>query len=248
MNVFALYRARTTSLEPRWLGGEVWGRFDEGAWSPPATSAPTWCRCRRRGRRRRVRRARAHPEPHRLHDRRPAPTRSRSFWNGVAALGPAARDAVGAAAPGDRGPPAVEPRSRRAPHHAGRPRPALPGVRRDVHRGGRRLTGGRRRRRAVPRPGQQLVSAAGRSPASRATGWCSRPRWRAPPYAAQIQGVWVPPDRRGEGIAVAGMAAVVELVRARSHRWCRSTSTTGTSPARRPTSGSASRRRRGSRP
>ncbi|MDO9495186.1 MAG: DUF4081 domain-containing protein, partial [Nocardioides sp.] len=27
VNVFALYRARTTSLEPRWLGGEVWGRF-----------------------------------------------------------------------------------------------------------------------------------------------------------------------------------------------------------------------------
>ena len=30
VNVFALYRARTTSLEPRWLGGEVWGRFDDG--------------------------------------------------------------------------------------------------------------------------------------------------------------------------------------------------------------------------
>jgi predicted GNAT family acetyltransferase len=36
----------------------------------------------------------------------------------------------------------------------------------------------------------------------------------ASPYAAQVQGVWVPPDRRGEGIAGRGMAAVVELVRA----------------------------------
>ena len=36
----------------------------------------------------------------------------------------------------------------------------------------------------------------------------------ATPYAAQIQGVWVPRDRRGEGLAAAGMAAVVELVRA----------------------------------
>ena len=36
----------------------------------------------------------------------------------------------------------------------------------------------------------------------------------ATPYAAQVQGVWVPPDRRGEGLAAAGMAAVVELVRA----------------------------------
>lgn len=30
VNVFAEYRARTTSLEPRWLGGEVWGRFVAG--------------------------------------------------------------------------------------------------------------------------------------------------------------------------------------------------------------------------
>lgn len=35
----------------------------------------------------------------------------------------------------------------------------------------------------------------------------------ATPYAAQIQGVFVPPDRRGQGLATAGMAAVVELVR-----------------------------------
>ncbi|WP_425489940.1 GNAT family N-acetyltransferase [Nocardioides ungokensis] len=33
------------------------------------------------------------------------------------------------------------------------------------------------------------------------------------PYAAQVQGVWVPEDRRGEGLAAAGMAAVVDLVR-----------------------------------
>src|SRR3954469_5686387 len=35
----------------------------------------------------------------------------------------------------------------------------------------------------------------------------------ASPYAAQIQGVFVPPDRRGEGLAVSGMAAIVDLVR-----------------------------------
>jgi predicted GNAT family acetyltransferase len=35
----------------------------------------------------------------------------------------------------------------------------------------------------------------------------------ATPFAAQIQGVWVPKDRRGEGLAAAGMAAVVEMVR-----------------------------------
>lgn len=34
------------------------------------------------------------------------------------------------------------------------------------------------------------------------------------PYAAQIQGVYVVPDRRGEGLASHGMAAVAEIVRA----------------------------------
>ena len=33
------------------------------------------------------------------------------------------------------------------------------------------------------------------------------------PAAAQVQGVWVPPDRRGEGLASQGLAAVVEMVR-----------------------------------
>ena len=35
----------------------------------------------------------------------------------------------------------------------------------------------------------------------------------ATPYAAQIQGVWVTPDMRGEGLAAAGVAAVVEACR-----------------------------------
>jgi predicted GNAT family acetyltransferase len=35
----------------------------------------------------------------------------------------------------------------------------------------------------------------------------------ASPYAAQIQGVYVAPDRRGEGLATRGMAAVADIVR-----------------------------------
>ena len=29
VNVFAAYRARVTNLDPRWLGGEIWGRFED---------------------------------------------------------------------------------------------------------------------------------------------------------------------------------------------------------------------------
>jgi predicted GNAT family acetyltransferase len=35
----------------------------------------------------------------------------------------------------------------------------------------------------------------------------------ATPHAAQIQGVWVAPERRGQGLAAAGVAAVVEACR-----------------------------------
>ena len=30
VNAFVDYRATTTNLEPRWLGGEMWGRFEDG--------------------------------------------------------------------------------------------------------------------------------------------------------------------------------------------------------------------------
>jgi len=37
----------------------------------------------------------------------------------------------------------------------------------------------------------------------------------ATPDACQVQGVWVRPDRRGEGLCAPGMAAVVEHAQAR---------------------------------
>ena len=56
----------------------------------------------------------------------------------------------------------------------------------------------------------------------------------ASPYACQVQGVYVDPTAAGEGLAAAGMAAVVRAARcATSRRSSRSTSTSTTSPARR---------------
>ena len=140
------------------------------------------------------------------------------FWAGRRrALGPPAGDPLGPAAPADRRTARRRARPAGAAHHPRGPGRAVPGVRGDVHRGGRRLAGGRRGSRALPRPGHASWSDRGWSFARfdegrlvfKAEVAC------ATPYAAQVQGVWVAPDRRGEGLAAAGMAAVVELVPAR---------------------------------
>ena len=187
------------------------------SWSRPATSAPTWCRCS------------ARPTT-------PAPSPS-GRWPGAAASRPSsartrrsrrsgtpsrARGAGRASSAGSSRTSRSAARrwSSRTPRSAAPTRAdldaALPGVRGDVHRGGRRLA----RRPAAARSStargcSQLISR----------GW-SFARFDegrlvfkaevacASPYAAQIQGVYVPPDRRGQGLAIAGMAAVVALVQA----------------------------------
>lgn len=213
-NVFAIYRARTTSLEPRWLGGEVWGRFGGGelvaACHVGANLVPV----------------EANDDDARAFAER-AMTRARSvstivgphdavktFWNTVAGTWGRPRE-IRWQQPHlviDR-PPLVEP----DPHVRRTDRQDMPllypacvamyteevgispevGGKSDLYRA--RVT--------------QLMSR----------GW-SFARFEdgelifkaevacATPEAAQIQGVWVPPERRGQGLAIAGMAAVVALV------------------------------------
>lgn len=216
VNAFVDYRASTTNLEPRWLGGEMWGRFEGGelisACHVGANLVPVEAT---------LDDAAAFAER--------ALTRSRTvstivgpqdavrgFWNGVAASWGRPRDIRW-----------------EQPHLeiAGAPLVAPdPEVRRTVradldelypacvamyteevgvspeHGGGAELY----RARVL-----QLVN--------RGWSFARFDRGRlvfkaevacATPYAAQIQGVFVPPDRRGQGLATAGMAAVVELVRA----------------------------------
>jgi GNAT superfamily N-acetyltransferase len=215
VNVFADHRARTTNLEPRWLGGEMWGRFDGGdlvaACHVGANLVPV----------------EATPDDARAFAER-ALTRSRTvstivgpheavevFWNTVAASWGRPRELRW-----------------RQPHLQIDHDPLVAGHP-DVRRTNRtdldllypacvamyseevgispEAGGGAELYRARV---QQLISR----------GW-SFARFEdgrlifkaevacASPNAAQIQGVFVPPDRRGEGLAVTGMAAVVELVR-----------------------------------
>ena len=215
VNVFADHRARTTNLEPRWLGGEMWGRFDGGdlvaACHVGANLVPV----------------QAGPDDARAFAER-ALTRSRTvstivgphpavevFWNTVAAPWGRPRE-LRWLQPHLQidGPPLVEPdpavrRTTRA--DLDRLYPACVAMYTEEVGISPELGGGAELYRARV---QQLISRGwsfaafdGDELVFKAEVAC------ASPYAAQIQGVFVPTSRRGEGLASAGMAAVVELVR-----------------------------------
>ncbi|MCD4524871.1 GNAT family N-acetyltransferase [Nocardioides sp. cx-173] len=214
VNVFAIYRARTTSLEPRWLGGEVWGRFANGelvaACHVGANLVPIQATADD---------ARAFAER--------ALTRSRSvstivgphdavrvFWDSVADSWGSPRECrweqphlvIDT-------PPLVE-----ADHRVRRTtRQDLPELypacvamyTEEV--GVSPEAGG----------GADLYRARVSQLTSRGWSFARFDEGRvvfkaevacATEDAAQVQGVWVPPDRRGEGLATAGMAAVVDFV------------------------------------
>lgn len=215
VNVFVDHRARTTNLEPRWLGGEVWGRFVGGelvaACHVGANLVPieaTLDDARTFGERARTRKGISTIVG--LHDAVEA------VWDAVA-------------------PQWGQPRELRwrqphlvidhAPHVEGHPdvRPTTSadlellypacvamyteevGVSPEVG-GGAGLY--RARVQQLISRGWSFARFEGDELVFKAEVAC------ASPYAAQIQGVYVPPERRGEGIAVSGMAAVVDIVRA----------------------------------
>ena len=216
VNVFALYRAHTTGLEPRWLGGEMWGRFDQGelvaACHVGANLVPVNATADD---------AAAFAER--------ALTRSRTvttivgphepvhaFWNGVAGSWGRPRDIRWRQPHLElSGPPLVEsdPAVRRTePPDMDQLYPACVAMYTEEVGVSPELGGGGDLYRARV---AQLV----------ARGWsfarfdAGRLVFKAEVAcvsdgAAQIQGVWVAPDRRGEGLAIGGMAAVAELIHA----------------------------------
>jgi uncharacterized protein len=215
VNVFADYRATTTNLEPRWLGGEMWGRFENGelaaACHVGANLVPVQARAddaaafaeRALARGRTVSTIVGPQEAVRV------------FWNGVA---------------GTWGPPREARWEQPHMEISALPRVAPdPLVRRSVRGDMAQL---------YPACVAMYTEEVGISPEygggaelyrARVTQLVSR-GWSfarydegrlvfkaevacATPYAAQIQGVYVPPAHRGRGIATAGMAAVVNMVR-----------------------------------
>jgi predicted GNAT family acetyltransferase len=217
VNVFAIHRARTTSLEPRWLGGEMWGRFDGGrlvaACHVAANLVPVQA-----GREDAVTFAQRA-----LARRRTASTivgpqdAVQAFWEEIGRAWGRPRE------------------ERWDQRHMVIDRDPLvapdPGVRSTVRADLESL---------YPACVAMYTEEVGVSPEAgggadlyrtRVTQLISR-GWSfarydagelvfkaevacATPDAAQIQGVWVAPHRRGQGLAVSGMAAVVALVRER---------------------------------
>jgi predicted GNAT family acetyltransferase len=215
VNVFADYRARTTSLEPRWLGGEVWGRFEGGrlraACHVGANLVPVQAdeddarafaeRALARGRT-----VSTIVGPH---------AAVRAFWDAVSPAWGTPREVrwqqphLEIATDPLVTPDALVRRTTR--EDLDQLYPACVAMYTEEVGLSPELGGGSDLYRARV---TQLVSR----------GW-SFARFDegrlvfkaevacASPHAAQVQGVWVPPDRRGEGLAAAGMAAVVDLVR-----------------------------------
>ncbi len=216
VNVFALYRARTTSLEPRWLGGEVWGRFDGdrlvsachvGANLVPIQATEDDARVFAERALTRNRSVTTIVGPH---------DAVRTIWNGVAASWGRPRET--------RwmqphlvidGPPAVaaDPLVRRTDRSdMGLLYPACVAMYTEEVGVSPEAGGGsdlyRARVAQLVSRGWSYARFEGGKLIFKAEVAC------ATDQTAQIQGVWVPPERRGEGLAVAGMAAVVAQVRA----------------------------------
>ena len=214
VNVFADYRARSTDLQTRLLGGEIWGRYVDdrlvAGCHVGANLVPVGCSeedARVFGERARVRPRTVvtivGPEP-----------AVATVWDTVQHSWPSARECrwgqphLEIAGPPSLAPdPAVRPTT---PDDLDLLYPACVAMYTEEV-GADPEVGGSAHYRARVR---QLIGF----------GWSfariehGRVVFKAEvasvtPYAAQVQGVWVAPERRGEGIAGPAMAAVVEHVR-----------------------------------
>lgn len=215
VNVFAIHRAMTTNLDPRWLGGEMWGRYERGelvaACHAAANLVPVQA-----GYEDAVAFARRAASGNRTASTIVGPQDSvRAFWEGLG-------DAWGT--PREHrwdqrhlvlsGPPRIAPDRRVRFSDRGDMEALYPacvamyteevGISPQTSSGSGDLY--RARVAQLINRGWSFVRYDGDEIVFKAeVAW-------ATPECAQVQGVWVPTHRRGEGLASAGMAAVVALI------------------------------------
>lgn len=217
VNVFALHRAHTTNLEPRWLGGEAWGRFVDGDLVAACHAASNLVPVQATEEDARV--FAEYAAHRRLHvttllgPREPV----RAMWDVLRSTWAKPRDerwdqphlelsAPPRVAP-DLAVRVTTPADLEAVH------PACVSMYTEEVGVSPHVHGGPELYRARV---QQLISKgwsfaridAGRVVFKAEVGYATT-------RAAQVQGVWVDPEFRGRGLGTAGMAAVVNLIRQR---------------------------------
>ncbi|WP_299057976.1 GNAT family N-acetyltransferase [uncultured Nocardioides sp.] len=214
VNCFADYRARTTRLDPRWLGGEVWGRYDGGRLTAACHLGANLVPIQASADDARAFAERAVRRPRSVSTLVGPQAAVRAFWDVAAATWEAPRD--------ERwdqphleliGEPLVEPDPEVRVTTKADLETLYPacvamyseevGV--SPERGGSSALYRARVTQLVSR-GWSFARFEDDRVVFKAEVAC------VSPAAAQIQGVWVPPDRRGEGLATRGMAAVARLV------------------------------------
>lgn len=215
VNVFVDHRARSTNLEPRWLGGEVWGRYVDGhlvaachvgANLVPVHASPDDARAFADRALARGRTVSTIVGPHEAVS---------AFWQAVSdTWGPPRETRWRQPHLELTGPPAAEadPRVRRTTRQdMDLLYPACVAMYTEEVGLSPEAGGGgdlyRARVAQLVARGWSFARFDGGRLVFKAEVACTSPQ------AAQIQGVWVAPDRRGEGLAVSGMAAVAEIVR-----------------------------------
>ena len=216
VNVFADYRASTTNLEPRWLGGEMWGRFEGGtlvaACHVGANLVPVQASAEDAA----VFAERALARGRSVSTSVGPQEAVRVVWNGVAASWGRPREARWEQPHLEiAGSPLVDPDPlvrRTTKADLDEVYPACVAMYTEEVGVSPEYGGGAELYRARV---MQLISRGWSFARFDDTG---RLIFKAEvacatPYAAQIQGVFVPPESRGQGVATAGMAAVVEIVR-----------------------------------
>ena len=213
VNVFADYRARLTRLDPRWLGGEVWGYRVDGRLVAACHAAANLVPVNADAEAVRAFAERAVSQPRRCATLVGPAEQVDPMWDLLTPAWGPGREV-----------------RRRQPHLEIRTPPAVVGdplVRRTTAEDLEAL---------YPACVAMYAEEVGVSPEAGggatlyrariaqliSKGWSfariedGRVVFKAEvaavsPHACQVQGVWVAPERRGEGLATAGMAAVVDL-------------------------------------
>ncbi len=211
-NVFADYRTRITQLDPRWLGGEMWGYFEGddlvsmchvGANLVPVNATPEACAAFA------DRAARVGQRSSTIVGSHAAVAR---LWAGLEGRWPAPRDLrwdqphlLAMAPPSVAGDPLVR---RTTKPEVGVLYPACVAMYTEEVGVSPESDGGKELYRARVNQligrGWSFSRIEDGQVVFKAEVAC------ATPSAAQIQGVWVAPERRGEGLSAAGMVTVVE--------------------------------------